>query len=521
MTNSFTKDGINLEQILALMPGNVFWKDAQGRFLGCNNNVAKALNLKSCNDIVGKTNHELFDANLAKLADVADREVIIKKKEFTLEEIGLNAAGNRTIYLTKKIPLFDEQGSVNGILGISFDIIERKKMEATLKKAKKQAEEASELKSQFIADIQHDLRTSCAGISAMTELLAQQETDQEKKEILQHVAQASTRLLNILDTILAFNQAQSGSLPVIERKFRVKKIFDDIFIMQKYHASKQKTQLILNYDNDIPSVIIGDEQRITRVLLNIINNAIKFSPQGSVTAAVKTHKIIDKQHILLQVKIKDTGIGIPSDKLQYIYDRFIRVFPANKNKFKGMGLGLSVAKRFMDDIGGKIEVQSELKKGSEFICTFPVKLPLVTKEAIKKTKTKSKKSQKLKILLVEDDALVQIATSAILQKNFSENLAVASSGREAIQLARKNKYDVILMDIGLPDITGYKVTQTIRNLKTSKNKNTKIIALTAHNMPQEKKNSLAFGMNAFLVKPLNIEKTRKILQKILREKSGN
>lgn len=514
MENSLSRDNAKLKQIISLMPGNVFWKDAKGKYLGCNNNVAKALNLKSCDEIIGKVNHDLFNANLAKLADAADHKVITEKKELTLEEIGIDVFGKRTIYLTKKIPLFDEQGNVNGILGISFDILERKKMEENLEKAKKQAEEANELKSQFMVDIQHDLKTPCIGITEMTNLLAQSETNQKKKEILQHVAQASARLLNILNDILAFGQAQSGKLPIIKKKFEIKKIIDDVFPMEKTYAAAQKIELKINYRGKIPPIMIGDEQRIARVLLNIVNNAIKFTPKGYVSITVKAPKIIDKRRALLQVVIKDTGIGIPKNKLQHIYGRFVRVTPANTRKFAGTGLGLSVAKLFMDDIGGEIKVKSVLKKGSAFTCTFPIKLPLAGDKVVKNTKFISSRKQKLKILLVEDDILTRTAASTILKENFTHNLDIANSGKDAIEFARKNKYDVIFMDIGLPDITGYDTARKIRELKTSKNKKTIIVALTAHNAAQEKKDSFASGINAFLTKPLNIEKMTRILQKL-------
>jgi len=510
------------------MPGNVFWKDINGKYLGCNRNLAQILKLNSCDEIIGKANSDLYDIKLAKLTDAMDAKVIAKGEELTLEEIGLDVLGRRTIYLTKKIPLYDGRGTVIGLLGISFDIGERKKIEAELKKSKKQAEESSKLKSQFISDMEHDLRTPCSGIAAMTEILEKSETNQERKENLHHVAKASARLLDILNGILSFDQTVSGILPIIDKKFSIKKIIDGIFAIETPSVISKKLKLAVNYDDNIPKSIIGDEHRIARILLNIISNAIKFTPKGYVTVSIKMPKIVDEQHAVLQVIVEDTGIGIPSDKLEHIYERFVRVIPANENKYTGTGLGLSVVKRFIEDINGEIDAESVLGEGSKFTCTFPVKVPLVDDEPVE-NKPKGEKltissKQKFKILLVEDDALAQTVASSFLKETLANNLAgldIASLGKEAVKLTNKNKYDLIFMDVGLPDIKGYEVTRKIRNLKTSKNKGTTIVALTAHDTAQEKKKSHAAGMDDFLTKPLNTEKIAKAIQKFLCKKAPN
>lgn len=511
-----------LDNILSCLPEHIYWMDKNGRILGCNDQQIESFGMRDKKELIGKNIYDVA-ALLKWHKDIPDtirqNDLEIMKtgrSRITEEKVILN--GEERIFLAHKKPLRDLNKKCIGILGTATDITKIKKMEVELKKAKELAEEASQLKSQFMADMQHDLRTPCSSISAITILLAQRETDPGKKEILQRIAQASTRLLKLLDNILAFGQIKPGMLPVIKNKFKIKQMIDEIFATQQSHIADKKTNLTITYNNNIPPIMIGDEQRIARVLLNIINNAIKFTPKGRVDVSAKISTIIDKRHALLQVSIKDNGIGIPKDKLHHIYERFVRVTPANKNKFKGTGLGLSVAKCFMDDLKGKIEVKSKLKKGTTFICTFPIELPPADNKIAANTKTISKNKQNLEILLAEDNVLAQITASAILKENFTGNVDVAASGKDAIKLARKNKYDVILTDIGLPDITGYETTQKIRKLKTSKNKKTIIIALTAHNTEQEKKNSLSSGMDAFLVKPLDIEKTEKILQKLLSHK---
>jgi len=519
-----------LQVILDVLPIHIYWTDKETRIEGAN--ISQAVNFgdESVESCIGKQTYD-FAKQLGWSKDFADRihnehlYVIKTGNSSTTEYTGVLADGKEHTYLSHKHPL-KIRGEIVGLVGVSIDITERKKMEIELKKSKEQAEESSKLKSQFISDMEHDLRTPCSGIAAMTEILEKKATDQETKENLHHVAKASARLLDILNGILSFDQTVSGTLLIVDKKFSIKKVIDDILAIETPSVISKKLKLTIDYDNNIPETIIGDEHRIARILLNVISNAIKFTSKGHVTVSVKLPKIIDNQHAVLQVIVEDTGIGIPADKLKHIYERFVRVVPANKNLYAGAGLGLSVVKRFIEDIDGEIDAESTLGKGSKFICTIPVKIPLVSSEATedkeKATKTEESKTtskQKLKILLVEDDTLAQVVASNLLKGHFFGQLDTASSGKEAVQLAYQTKYNLILMDIGLPDTNGYEVTKKIRKSGSSRNKKTTIVALTAHDSAEEKKKSVDVGMNDFLTKPLNNEKIKQILQKFLPKKS--
>ena len=509
-----------LDYLIDNLPHCIFWKDKNLIFQGCNKQFAQQFGYENSRDIIGKTDDDFPWATNLKDKYVGDDSKILQTgvSKLNYEEKQKQLDGSIKTVLVSKVPTRGKNNEITGILGIYTDITERKKMEEQLKQSKEEAELANEVKSQFISNMEHDLRTPCSGIAEMTNLLEQREIDHEKKEILHHISQASTKLLNILNSILTFDQVESGITPVTDKKIKIKNLIDDIITIELPSALVKKLKLTINYDSNIPQTIIGDEQRISRILLNIISNAIKFTPKGFVAISIKMPKKIDKKNAILQITIEDTGIGIPSNKLQYIYERFTRVSPANKNRYKGTGLGLSIVKRFIEDIEGEIDVESTLGEGTKFICTFPIKLPILNNETIettlKNTKTTSSTKRKHKILLVEDDPLAQIVASTILKENFTDHLDIASSGKDAIKLANKNKYDLIFMDIGLPDITGYEVTQKIRNSKTSKNNKTKIIALTAHDTAQEKENSRAAGMNNFLIKPLNTKKIKRVLQKL-------
>lgn len=518
-----------VQEILDVLPIHIYWTDKETRIEGAN--LSQAINFgdESVESCIGKQTYD-FAKQLGWSKDFADKihnehvYVIQTGNSSTTEYTGVLADGKEYTYLSHKYPL-KVGGKIVGLVGVSVDITERKKMEVELKKSKEKAEEASQLKSQFISDMKHDLRTPCSGIAAMTGILEKQETDKEKKESLHYVAKASARLLDILNGILSFDQTVSGTLPIIDKKFSIKKVIDDILAIEKPSVISKKLKLTVDYNDNIPEIMIGDEHRISRVLLNIISNAVKFTPKGYVKVSVALPKVIDSQHAVLQVIVEDTGIGIPEDKIKNIYERFMRVTPANKNQYDGAGLGLSVVKRFIEDINGEIDAESTLGKGSKFICTIPVKIPLIgdkpakgKKEiaAVKKSKPTTK--QKLKILLVEDDTLAQVVASNLLKEHFFGQLDTASLGKEAEKLAYQVKYNLILMDVGLPDTNGYEVTKRIRRSGSSKNRKTTIVALTAHDSEEEKEKSVDAGMNDFLTKPLNDEKIEQILQKFLPKK---
>ena len=429
------------------------------------------------------------------------------------------------VFLAHKKPLKDSDGTCIGVIGTATDITRLKEMEIELKKAKVLAESNNKLKTQFIADMEHDLRTPCSGISEMTKLLEASETNPERKETLGYVAQASSRLLEILDSILTFDQIETGQYPIINKKFSIHKILQDTIAIEMPSAKTKKIKLTGTCSHDVPDSLIGDEHRISRIILNLVSNAIKFTIQGRVDISIKLTEKLDDQNAIIHIIVTDTGIGIPKDKKQLIYERFSRIKPANNGEFTGTGLGLSIVKRFVDDLKGEIYVESTLGQGTKFTCTLPIKFPLLNNQpTIAKIQTKQHAiaplNKKLSILLVEDDSLAQVVTLTILKKSFNVRVNIANTGAEALKLSNNNKYDLILMDVGLPDTDGYKATNKIRNNKNNKNNNSLIIALTAHKSEDAKKTSINSGMDDFLVKPLNVEKIQAIINRWILNKLG-
>jgi len=370
--NEFT-----LKNIIALMPGNIFWKNKNGVFLGCNDNVARILKLKTPKEIIGKTNYDLFDSRLADQASEADNIAMREDKEYVLEEIGLNVEGNLTTYLTKKVPLHDRDNNVIGLLGVSFDISDRKKAEQELKGAKEKAEAANQAKTEFMLNMQHDLRTPASGIFGLAKILAEAAKEKRDKEYLTLITTASDELLNILNDILRFHLIESGTLSILSKKIDVYSLVERIVKLESASAKNKSLLLESHLDGNVPKIIISDEYRIHRLLLNLVSNAIKFTNKGFVKLIAEVAKQIDERNIILRFIVKDTGIGIPKEKQDVIYERFQKLTLSNTGRYKGLGLGLRIVRKFTEELGGNIEIESELDKGTTFVCTLPVELPLV------------------------------------------------------------------------------------------------------------------------------------------------
>jgi two-component system, OmpR family, aerobic respiration control sensor histidine kinase ArcB len=366
-----------LHNIINNLPHYIVWKDTNSIFLGCNKKFADSVGLTSTQDIVGKTDYDMpWKKEQSDLFVLDDQEVIKNGiPKLSYEETQRQRDGTEIVVLVSKVPMFDKHLHIIGILCIYTDITERKKAEQKLKQAKEEAERANNIKTDFVHNMQHDIRTPFIGIAGMAGLLANVETDPQKKEYLTDIEQCADELLEYCNSILDFSRIEAGGLAVTEQRFELRELLYSILDMEKPAANFKELDLTLELDDNLPKIVIGDRYRLQRILINLLSNAIKFTERGSVTLTAKVINRSDSRRTLLQFIISDTGIGIPADKQQMIYEKFFRVTPSNKNIFKGQGLGLHIVKQFMDEMDGDIDVNSKVDKGSSFICTIPFKLP--------------------------------------------------------------------------------------------------------------------------------------------------
>lgn len=514
----------SLREIIALMPGNIFWKDKTGKYLGCNNNVAKWLGFRSPDDIIGKSNKDFLPEDYAQKLDQTDQEVIDSKQGRFLEEAGLHLSNDQLVtFFAHKIPLLNSSNEVIGLLGIAMDITAQKKMEEELKLAKEKAEASNRAKSQFLAVINHELRTPLTCIIGLTDLLKENKLPSEERlQTLAAIENCSHYLLNLVKDVLDFSRLETGKHHVKLTTLSIATLIHEIYSLLKPLAEKKGLQLEIELCSSLPQFILTDQRILRHILINLINNAIKFTEKGYIKIIVNALEQKVK-HVKLEIKVIDTGKGIPSDKLEVIFKPFQQLEDAytRQSSRNGTGLGLSIVKKLAELLDIQIQVESQPQKGSIFslIGEFAIQenaiqpvqktSPFVQsppkKASFKKTILESKS---IKVLLIEDDPIIQFIHKKMLSE-LGCTVEVVAYGRDALQ--KVDQYHLIFVDISLPDMSGFDVIKALRSKPDTEH--LPIIALTVFTGKQEKTTSLAAGANEFASKPISRSRLKKLLQK--------
>lgn len=526
------------KKILDTLPNSIYLKDMQGRYIWLNRASIKQLEYKHLipKSIIGKTDFEVFPEPNAIEYTKNDKKVIEEKKGISTEEEVFLPNGGKLTQLSFKEPLYNDGSSeLLGVLGYTVDVTEMKKKEEELWEEKENAEIANKAKTEFLENMRHDIRTPLTGITGFAEIIKREVEDPKIKEYADNLVASSYSLLDLLNEVLEAIKVSTGEIPILKKKFNLQKKLNEIILLNQAQASHKKIELSLEYDSSIPAYLMGDAIRIHRIVLEFVTNALNFTHKGYVKLSAQLAKDNDDD-VVVKIIVDDTGIGIAPEKQQEIYLQFKRLTPSYEGIYKGHGLGLSIAKKFIDDLNGEIYVESQVGIGSKFI--FIVKLkkslldealgsddlipsfisnkftPPIESKVTEFTNNEIAESHyKSRILLVEDSPMA----ASIVIKMLSEMDCVvdlAEDGKKAVQLAEENQYDLIFMDIGLPGIDGYEATKRIRLNELKKN-HVPIIALTAHAGEENKKQCIDIGMNAVLTKPLASEKAEDILNSFI------
>lgn len=361
-----------LESIIAWMPGHVYWLDKNNVYLGCNDLHAKNAGLNSRHEIVGKTNFDLKWKNQAVSLNATNTKILTSGTPEILEELGETPNGER-LFLTHKVPLKNNQGEIIGLIGISIDITERIQMEKDLKASKEQAESASHVKTEFLKNMSHDLRTPFSGILGFTKILMKQEEDENKRKKIKYIMEASESLVKLLNEIIEMSDIEQRSFTVNNINFNLRNLIAELISLVTASVKYKNLELLLDYPQNLPADFCGDKIKLHRILLNLIGNAIRFTEKGYVRIKVTCNKK-SATDVELNVAVEDTGVGIADDKYQAIFEQFTRLNSGYKDLYSGTGLGLYIAKKFVSELGGDIAVSSEIGVGSTFTCRIPLRL---------------------------------------------------------------------------------------------------------------------------------------------------
>ncbi len=372
----------------------------------------------------------------------------------------------------------------------------------------KKLKEADTIKTRFIQDMQHDLRTPTSGMVVLLDELARQEVDQKKREKLTLLYQAAKKVHEICNEIIDFERIVHD--PLLKKKFSIQTLVRELIELNQPAAIARGLSLDFKIRQHVPDIIKGDPKRVSRLLLNLVGNAIKFTEQGSVLVDVKLIRE-DSNEVVLQFEVRDTGIGIPSDKKEIIYEQFMRVNPSNEGYYKGSGLGLNIVKRYTDELGGEIDLETEIDQGTTFYVTLPFKKPLtneiydrdlvVVKEVESFPQEPPPAHPTFRLLLIEDDPLARMAALCVLDDLVCD-VGVAKDVAEAERMLNQKQFDLIISDLGLPDGSGNEIVQGLKDDPGALNHATPCLALTAHSDSQKKMEAKEAGFLTVMTKPL-------------------
>ena len=464
---------------------------------------------KALEELLGYSKEEISDLNIHDLIrsengmdnffdhlkrdkEVQDFEVEIQRKD-----------GEKKYCLITATMLDSEtEESYNGVIR---DITEKKQAEA-LRKARDLARTSAKMKEKFIASISHEMRTPMNAILGMSNLVIQTELDPEQFNYINSINQSSELLLGIVNDILEISTLENGKIKFENKDFDLKEVLRNLVNVMQYKVDEKNIKLIVDVEENVPQFIKGDKLRLNQVLYNLVGNAVKFTDKGSIHIRVLNLYNVD-DNVFLKFEVEDTGIGIPKDKVEAVFETFTRIRTKDRI-YEGTGLGLSIAKNLIEQQGGKISAKSIENVGSTFFFDLVFNIGS-RKEADTPTPELDDTihlDRPVRLLLVEDNKLNQMVAKKTLQKKWPDiDITIADNGQLGVDAIKSKKYDIVLMDIQMPIMDGYEATQYIRANMPPEIANMPILAMTAHANISKDDSYKEFGMDDFVLKPFKTE----------------
>lgn len=487
-----------LRKVFDNIPIKVFWKNKDSKFLGCNAAFLKAIGAESEEEVIGKSDYDFLEIEEAEKYKKDDLAIMLSGKPRLNYQESLIIKGKERWITTSKLPFFDNNGEVIGIVGTSEDITERKENEIKLKRATEEAIAANLSKSTFLSNMSHEIRTPMNAILGYSQLLQEDDNlTKAQQENLKTINKSGEHLLELINDILDMSKIEAGRITLNPSDFNFIELLKEVEQLLKIKASQKDIEMSFTLARNIPKAIYADESKIKQVIINLVGNSLKFTSEGFVKVSIEKLK-----DYTIQIKIKDSGKGILKEEQEAIFRPFEQA-QKDRQVEGGTGLGLAISKKFSNLMEGDITVESEYGKGSEFTFTFKY---LEGNESILKSDKEelqvaslSPEMKGLKVAIVDD----RFENRDILYKKLNPlgfDTRMAENGLEAVELYKEWKPDIILMDVVMPVMDGVEATRQI--LELAGNHEVRIFVVSASALESEQKEIMEIGATVFIKKPV-------------------
>ncbi|WP_286878076.1 PAS domain-containing hybrid sensor histidine kinase/response regulator, partial [Methanosaeta sp. UBA458] len=531
-----------LADIIEFLPDATFVVDKNGKVISWNRAIEKMTGVEA-ESILGKGDYEyslpFYGERRPTLIDMAkgidpkiDPKFEKKYENLKRDEEDNSLVGEAYMPLQGKgdayllgsaSALYDSNGDYWGAIESIRDITDRKRVEEELQRSKEMAESATRAKSEFLANMSHEIRTPMNAVIGLTELLMDEKDEKltsAQRECVEMIRISGDTLLSIINNILDLTKIEANMTELEHRPIDVKGCIESSMDLVSGSVGDKRIKFSYKIEENVPQFIMGDPTRLCQILINLLNNALKFTEQGEIAVSVSNTNLDDGGYEI-HFAVKDTGIGIPEDKMSRLFRSFSQVDASTARKYGGTGLGLAISKKLTEMMNGRMWVESAVGVGSVF--HFTIRADPIIGEPLdlskpdnlyahgKQIKDLERSNSELNILLAEDNVVNQIVTKKMLSK-LGYNADVASSGIEALKALEKKRYDLVFMDVQMPEMDGLEAAREIR--RRWPEGGPKIIAVTASAFKGDQEMCLAAGMDGYIMKPTKIEAIREALQAV-------